>query len=367
MKRQMIFTLALSGLVMSMGAMAATDNVTLSGTIPAKVKLSKLTVSSSAVPTFKQVSLMRIKLSDAAKKYLAGSVDKKNGQSLAIGDSVLPPAVSIGMNDVPVLDQGQHGTCVTFANTGAIDAAYGKTDYISQLCNLELGSYLENQDSRYPSGWDGSFGSIVLDQIKKYGIITMSYQKQYGCGSATAKLKAYPLNDGNNNGYPMSVADFTQHSEQIMKDIYVKEFLNANDSFSPKANMDAVLTKVKTALNAGHRVTFGTLLDVNGSLGMVNGAAGMYQNIPYDAWIVTPQIKKDAKAQKIDAGHEMIITGYDDNAEILGPNNTVHKGILILRNSWSDEAGNKGEYYMSYEYFKLLALEANEISQTPLN
>ena len=69
----------------------------------------------------------------------------------------LSSSIDLGMNNVPVLDQGSHGTCVTFATTAAVDAVLGKGDYVSQLCNLELGATLE-QFGYYPSGWDGSFG-----------------------------------------------------------------------------------------------------------------------------------------------------------------------------------------------------------------
>ncbi len=37
-----------------------------------------------------------------------------------------PEKVELGMNGVPVLNQGMHGTCVTFAVTAAVDAALGK-------------------------------------------------------------------------------------------------------------------------------------------------------------------------------------------------------------------------------------------------
>ena len=67
----------------------------------------------------------------------------------------LPKRILLGMNNVPVLDQGSHGTCVTFAITAAIDAALSKGDYISQLCQLELGTYLEPMGYSV-SGWDGS-------------------------------------------------------------------------------------------------------------------------------------------------------------------------------------------------------------------
>ena len=91
------------------------------------------------------------------------------------------------MNKVPVLDQGIHGTCVTFAVTGAIDAVIGKGDYVSQLCNLQLGSYLEKHGYGM-SGWNGSHAIYVINQIEQFGIINMEKQKKLGCGG----MKSYP-------------------------------------------------------------------------------------------------------------------------------------------------------------------------------
>ena len=271
---------------------------------------------------------------------------------------------------MPVLDQGQHGTCVTFADTGAIDAIHGRTDYISQLCNLELGSYLEAENMKndiyYPSGWEGSLNEVVLGQIDKYGIVTMAYQKKYGCGNATKTLKAYPSNDSQNIGVPMSAPDFSLHSESIMKDIYWQTQLSSDDAFTPRADMEKILNRTKQSIAEGNRVVFGTLLDVNGKLGYVNGAAGSYHNVKNDSWIVTEQIREDLKQELVRAGHAMIFTGYDDNAFITDPDGTRHQGVLTIRNSWSKRAGEHGNYYMSYESFKLMVMETQVISATPL-
>lgn len=203
--------------------------------------------------------------------------------------------------------------------------------------------------------------------MQKYGIITMSYQQQYGCGNSKKLVKAYPLNDENDKGTIMNDAVFTKHSELIMKDIYLKSLLKAEDAYTPKAKMDTVVTNIKQAITNSHRVVFGTLLDVNDELEQVNGATGTFKNVSNDAWVVTPKVKSDLKAKRIKAGHAMIITGYDDNAEIVGADGVRHTGAFMLRNSWSSEAGNSGTYYMSYEYFKLLAMEAIEISPTPIS
>jgi C1A family cysteine protease len=372
MKSYSVANVVLFSLLVSTGAIAG--NVKVTGTIPSTVELkaqnqNSFAAATSVKPRIKQISLQRIELSKEASSYLAKLVDAQPTSAsfaAATAASALPASAELGMNNLPVLDQGQHGTCVTFAVSGALDAIHGNSDYISQLCNLELGSYLESKDKNYPSGWEGSFNEIVLDQIQQYGIINMSYQKQYGCGS-TKVLKAYPLDDENNIGSPVSTTEFAKHSENIMKDIYVKKLLSADDAFSAKSNMDTVLNNVKQAVVNGHRAVFGTLLDVTGSYKYINGADGTFHNVKNDAWIATAKVKSDLKAQKIDAGHAMIITGYDDNAEIIASDGTKHRGVLTLRNSWSADAGDNGTYYMSYEFFKLLVDEVEEISPTPFN
>lgn len=379
MHTQSAANLLLLGLLVSSGVVSAAPSFKITGSVPAHVQLNAVPQTNarsihatSSPKVLKAISLEKVELSPAAAAFLANSADKPSTTNslVARSASALPPSALLGMNNVPVLDQGQHGTCVTFADTAALDAIHGKTDYISQLCNLDLGLYLEAENKKngieYPSGWDGSMNEIVLGQIQKYGIVTMSYQNQYGCGSAAKVLKAYPLNDENNTGSPMSAADFSSHSEGIMKDIYWQTLLSGDDAFTPNAKMDMVLNKVKASIANGHRVVFGTLVDVNGDLQDVMGAAGSFHDVANDSWIVTKKIKKDLKAQLVRAGHAMVITGYDDDAVITGPDGERHQGVLYLRNSWSKRAGEHGDYYMSYDYFKLMVMETQEVSPTPL-
>ena len=57
----------------------------------------------------------------------------------------------------------------------------------------------------------------------------------------------------------------------------------------------------------------------------------------------------------------MVITGYDDDAIAKDSAGQEHQGLLTLRNSWGANAGNHGDFYMSYDYFKLLVVEAQRI------
>jgi hypothetical protein len=168
---------------------------------------------------------------------------------------------------------------------------------------------------------------------------------------------------------PITENDFKKLTAPTIS-FHSKMLLSAENAFSRRANMDKVLTNIKQAITRGNRVVIGFLIDVNDNLQYVNGATGTYRNVANDSWVLTPKIVSDAKIpRKIRAGHAVIIVGYDDTAEIIGSDakRTKHKGVLTIRNSWSEEAGDQGEYYMSYDYFKLLGMETIEIGANPIN
>ncbi|KTC94372.1 C1 family peptidase [Legionella erythra] len=265
----------------------------------------------------------------------------------------LPAKVDLGMNKTPVLNQGVHGTCVTFAVTAALDALLAKGDYISQLCSLELGAYLQNKKQIPYSGWDGSFGKIVLNQLEQYGIIPMNHQRSKGC----AGVKFYPVDNEKNQGKPMSVSEYSANALTIDDQMTWESLVDIDDVFTVNHNPAQVLPAIKKSLNDGHRLTFGVLLDVELHHA---GAMGKYAK-PFDSWMLTPEIIRHAKQGRVNGGHEMIIIGYDDTALIMDAFGHASKGMLILRNSWGSNSGNRGNFYMSYDYFKALSDEVQII------
>lgn len=91
------------------------------------------------------------------------------------------------------------------------------------------------------------------------------------------------------------------------------------------------------------------------------GAVGKHNTWIYkDTWLLTPEILNGLENTK--SVHEMIIAGYDDNAVGVDDRGINHKGLLILRNSWGTSVGDWGEFYMSYDYFKLLAFDVTRFS-----
>ena len=321
------------------------------------VKISTTSTLSRSVSIPKTIVLQKLKLSASAKIALKGRINELQvygDQDSLYRVASAPLKINLGMANTPVLDQGSHGSCVTFAFTAAIDAALAKGDYASQLCSLELGNYLVNAGMISDSGWDGTWGDAVFSQLKKYGIVSKSYQTKYGCPTG---VKAYPIYSDANITRVMSIAQYMAAS--IPTKISGTVLASIDSTFSPNYNPTATLNLVKAHLRAGHRVVIGFLLDdTQGDAGAVGSKAQQF-----DTWVMNATILKKAKAGTVESGHEIVVYGYDDTAVVRGSDGKISKGVLILRNSWSVYAGDAGNYYMSYDYFKYLADEAMAISK----
>lgn len=336
---------------LTLSAALAAKPVEFVATIPVTISATNDVKSASTVKS-QVVFVQGIRLSPNAQRVLKDRLDHI-AEDVALHAVTLPPTqVDLGMNGTPVLDQGTHGSCVTFALTAAFDAVLGRGDYISQLCSLQLGAYLHQHGHVKYSGWNGSLGAIVLKQLNNYGIVAKNYQQEYGC----AGVKFYPLNAPDNTGKPMSIGEYTANSTPLNFASW-HVLADIDDVFSANFNPVTLLRAVKKHLREGRRVTFGMLLDeASGEA----GAMGHFKK-SYDTWVLTPEIIKKIKQGTLHAGHEMVIIGYDDYAIVRTRDGTVSKGVFILRNSWGKHAGDKGNFYISYEYFKALSVEAQAI------
>ncbi len=310
-------------------------------------------------PAAKTIRLLNIELSDKAWQSLSTQPLAFSNATKASPTSPFPKHLQLGMNEVPVLDQGPYGTCVTFAATAAVDAAMNKGDYISQLCQLEFGTYLENASKgRAISGWDGSFGAYTLQQMETFGVVPKDVERAGFCGGLTA----YP-SDGIVPDAEMSIQEYTNYIRDMSDFDHLVSWSPLMDIFqATTASFDKkqLLMAVKKSLNEGDRLTFGVLIFLPEQ--GVAGAVGQHA-VANDTWVITPLIETVINMHGSHAGHEMIITGYDDEAVAVDGRGRSHKGLLTLRNSWGNDVGDGGNFYMSYDYFTRLAIETQRIRQ----
>lgn len=299
----------------------------------------------------KIIQLIKYKLSADAENLLASRsklANNLNMKTLSLTSSGLNNAIQLGMGNTPVLDQGSHGTCVTFATTAALDALLNKGDYISQLCTLTLSQYLSTHSYTINS-WGGNQPINLFQQLKMFGIISKDKQRQYGCGG----INEYSLEPGDPSN-EMDVENYHQLSENLefLIDYDTTQLLDVYQFFKKETSMVKVEQEVKEALKNGDRLTIGTMLVPDNYV----GAHGKFHKFA-DSWVLTPEISAYLRSGKDLAGHAMIITGFDDSAIAYDSQGVAHKGLFTLRNSWGTNAGDKGNYYMSYDYFQSLVID----------
>ena len=349
-------------LLMLSSAAAVAEDIKVVGGVDLSIQPPSKSFSlraTSKFDTVRHITLLKVELSDKARQKFErranDAVLKANNTVLA---STSAKKVQLGMGNVPVLDQGAYGSCVMFAATAAVDAVINKGDYISQLCLLQLGRYLEN-NAYNPSGWNGSLGSVVLNQMSVFGLVSKAKQTANGCGGLTE----YPPRNAGGDilpGTEMMPVDYHALSEPMDDDVVAwSPVLDIYQVILDNHNPNTTLSQVKAVLSAGDRLIFVVLLPaVDKGLA---GAVGKY-HAANDSWLLTPEIVDDLNfADEFPAAHEMVITGYDDDAVAVDDHGRSHKGLFTLRNSWGANIGDKGNFYMSYDYFKTLAMEVQRI------
>lgn len=206
-----------------------------------------------------------------------------------------------------------------------------------------------------PGGWEGSFGPYVLDQMRRFGIVTKAVQQEKSC----ATVKEYPLDDFTNEGQAMPLNEYAEKSIDVSSKFYYLQMMDFSQRFMKQFNdtdsAEKVLQQTKKALNRGNRLSFGTFLVISDYCPA--GACASF-HAKNDTWALTKELELPPYST---GGHEMVIIGYDDNAVAYDNQGTVHKGLLTLRNSWGADVGDHGNFYMTYDYFKKFVGEVQEI------
>ncbi|MDQ2995067.1 MAG: hypothetical protein M3R00_09055, partial [Pseudomonadota bacterium] len=94
-----------------------------------------------------------------------------------------------------------------------------------------------------------------------------------------------------------------------------------------------------------------------------NFRRGGHKNIEEDTWFASKALKfafTDPKSlrEKDWYSHDVVIYGYDDNMTVRNENGETQTGVFYVRNSWGESAPE----YMTYDFFKLMALEGTSIN-----
>ncbi len=227
-------------------------------------------------------------------------------------------------------DQGDHGTCVAFANGyGVATILYAKTHNITDKALIDKyafsATYLYEQ-IKDPSDADCQNGSDPIDALVtliKGGdalLTTVPYQCGYPANE-TAKTEA--------SNYKIQDASILFAAKGFLSDDkYVKE---------PQEMIEVT----KKALLEGSPISTGFYLPES------------FFHITTDVWYTKPE---DSLSDWKHSGHAMAIVGYDDNKA---------GGAFRVLNSWGTNWGDNGFIWIRYSDFTRWCVEALQAFADP--
>lgn len=250
----------------------------------------------------------------SSKNSLGCLKDPKDLRDIPMG-LILPPIplpakVDYTFKMTPVRNQGNEGTCVAFASVVGVKE-YQDTKEYKNIVGLSP-RYIYSLCKKYDGSPDeeGTYPRIAMKMLLKYGTPPEDY---------------WP--------YKPHQAD------------------------KPKTGADKAAAKYKVKAYARLK----TMIEMKRSL-VVNGPFLAGVDV-YDSWFTdkvnkTGMIPMPKKRDFYQGGHAICIAGYDDA-----------KRLFKFKNSWSDDWGDNGYGYLTYDYMKQYCLDAwsaTDLIENPL-
>jgi len=203
----------------------------------------------------------------------------------------LPKLIDLRNLCPAVYDQGEEGSCTANAGAAAREMLYAKS-------NLELSrAFLYYEERNLEGTTTEDSGATLRDccsAMKLYGICEEQYMPYL-----TTPISQAPSSSAVKNAFNYKITSYKR--------------LNS-------------LTDVKISLSTDKKPVI---------IGMAVFESMESENVKNTGILPMPEFTEQELG-----GHAVLIVGYDDT-----------KKYLIVRNSWGNAWGDKGYFYMSYDYF----------------
>ncbi len=231
-------------------------------------------------------------------------------EPLAYDRNSLPSSVSLEKYAPKRLSQGQQGSCVGWASAYAARTILESAATGQDPNSLKFSpAFLYNQISL-----EGCQGSYVVDAMK-----TM-------VNAGALPLNEFPYDEDNCSKKPTSL-QLNEAQRYVMRGY--NRLTKDNDDYA----IDLIAMKQNIA--QGAPVVIGML--VGGTFEEMNGQR---------SWIPN---RSDYSNRDNFGGHAMCVIGYDDKLD---------GGSFQIMNSWGDDFGQNGLFWMPYEHFEQFTNEA---------
>jgi len=221
--------------------------------------------------------------------------DQRDFQYKVTAPAVLPAKVDLRANCPPVYDQGQLGSCTANAIAGALEFEQIKKKLMTPFVPSRLFIYYNERVMEGTVNSDA--GAMIRDGVK-------SVNQLGACKETT---------------WPYVIAKF---KKKPTKTAYTEALKYQSKVYS---SVGQDMNSVRACLAAGDVFVFGFTV---------------YTSFEGPDIAKTGIMPMPAANEKVLGGHAVAAVGYDDA-----------KKWIIVRNSWGTGWGDKGYFYMPYDFF----------------
>jgi len=223
-------------------------------------------------------------------RYIVDSLDFK------FDSSIVKNAFSLRQYAPPVMSQGQLGSCVAWASS------YAGLTIVKRVENNNI-----NFDPISPLNLYVRYKKMFKESPCSYGAcipVALNILKKKGCDLF--------------KNFPNSCSGNVSEKSEFKDKLYDFDEINSNE-----------ITKIKSALSAKIPVVIGVKCYSGDS----------WQNAVFDHGVWSGYY-----SGTVDGGHAMCVIGYDDNKS---------GGAFEVMNSWGDDWGDKGFFWIKYDDFPI--------------
>jgi hypothetical protein len=267
---------------------------------------------------------------------------KAEGRTLTVRDLTSGTGKVVMLDESPVKNQLDRGTCWAFAGASALEAAYKHKYHINIQVSPQYVFHVGKVFELFPSY---TTAGNHENNSALWGFQGASDVIQKMVRTATCEERFAPYLDGTSmtqdqikTGTQAITAPNTDVFQNIMDkfDFYEHQIPSAAranciyQAVSSKAlNANPSVAEIQGVLNGGHEVVVDIVLDCNTN-------ASTWE---YDSTV------------KNGGGHVVVLCGYDDNRK-----------VFIAKNSWGTAVGNKGYFDLTYNFIQKCCSWGNYIT-----